>query len=147
MKKVIAILLVVISLVSLMSIGLSVFAGNDQDETKIYAVIYAKGGIPVMYEPTPTFRYDGPGWLTVSADTPIAIDYDFLYWIDQDNNRYYPGDKIYVDHEVKLTPVFAPKTDSDIHTTRVIKAAFQALIRVLEKAFGFFKDFEEFNAD
>ena len=48
--------------------------------------------------------------------------------------------------EVKLTPVFAPKTDSDSHTTRVIKSAFQALIRVLEKAFGIFKDYEEFNA-
>ena len=147
MKKVIAILLVVISIVSLMSIGLTAFAGNDQDETKVYAVIYAKGGVPVMYEPTPTFRFDGPGWLTVSADTPIAIDYDFLYWIDQDGNRYYPGDKLYVDHEVKLTPVLAPKTDSDVHTTRVIKAAFQALIRVLEKAFGVFKDLEDFNAD
>ena len=145
MKKIIAILLVVISIVSLMSIGLSV-AASDESDTKIYAVIYAKGGVPVMYEPTPTFRFDGPGWLTVSADTPIAIDYDFVCWMDQNGNRYYPGDKLYVDHEVKLTPVMAPKTDSDVHTTRVIKAAFQALIRVLEKAFGFFKDLEDFNA-
>ena len=145
MKKVIAVLLVVISIVSLMSIGLCALAGNDEDN-KIYAVIYCKGGISVMYEPAPTFRFDGPGWLTVSADTPIAIDHDFVCWMDQDGNRYWPGDKIYVDHEIKLTPVFAPKTDNDAHTTRVIKAAFQSLIRVLEKAFGIFKDFEEFNA-
>ena len=144
MKKIIAILLVVISIVSLMSIGLSAVAADS--ENKVYAVVYSKGGISVMYEPAPTYRFDHPGWLTVSADTPIAVDYDFVCWMDENGERYWPGDKIYVDHEVKLTPVFAPKTDSDSHTTRVIKSAFQALIRVLEKAFGIFKDYEEFNA-
>ena len=84
---------------------------------------------------------DGYGY-----DDPIAADYDFVCWIDKDGTRYYPGDKIYVDHEVKLTPLMAPKTDKDDHTVRTIRAAFQALIRVLGKAFGFFKTMEDFNA-
>lgn len=145
MKKIIAVLLAALCLFSVFSFGLSV-AAEKEDDTKIYAVIYAKGGVPVLYEPTPTFRFDKPGWVTVSADTPIAVDYDFVCWIDKDGNHIYPGDKIYVDHEVKLQPLMAAKTDNDIHTTRVIKAAFQALIRVLGKAFGFFKTLEDFNA-
>ena len=144
MKKIIAILLVVISIVSLMGIGLSALAGDD--DCNIYVVIYAKGGVPVMYEPTPTYTYEGPGTVKVSKDTPIAIDYDFVCWEDQNGIRYWPGDPIAVNGEVKLTPIFAPKTDSDSHTTRVIKAGFQSLIRVLQKMFGTFKDFEDFNA-
>jgi len=145
MKRIIAVLLAVLCVASLFTFGLSAAAENE-DDTKIYAVIYAKGGVPVMYEPTPTFRFDRPGWVTVSADTPIAADYDFVCWIDKDGNHIYPGDKIYVDHEVKLQPLMAPKTDKDDHTVRTIKAAFQALIRVLGKAFGFFKTLEDFNA-
>ena len=145
MKKIIAVLLAVLCVASVLSVGLSAAAENEND-TKIYAIIYAKGGVPIMYEPSPTFRFDSPGWATVSADTPIAADYDFVCWIDKDGNRYYPGDKIYVDHEVKLQPLMSPKTDKDDHTIRTIKAAFQALIRVLGKAFGFFKTMEDFNA-
>ena len=145
MKRFIAVLLAVLCVASVLSLGLTAAAADE--DTRVYAIIYAKGGVPVMYEPSPTFRFDQPGWATVSADTPIAADYDFVCWIDKDGNRYYPGDKIYVDHEVKLTPLMAPKTDNNDHTIRTIKAAFQALIRVLGKAFGFFKTMEDFNAE
>ncbi len=145
MKKIIAVLLAGLCVASVLSVGLSAAAENEND-TKIYAIIYSKGGVPIMYEPSPTFRFDSPGWVTVSADTPIAADYDFVCWIDKDGNRFYPGDKIYVDSEVTLQPLMARKTDNDDHTIRTIKAAFQALIRVLGKAFGFFKTLEDFNA-
>ena len=146
MKKLIAIILVVLSIVSLMSIGLSAFAENTE-ETKVYAVVYSKGGIPVMYEPAPTFRFDKPGMLTISNDTPLAVDYEFVCWQDENGQKYYPGDKIYVDHEIKLIPVFSKKTDNDPHVFRVIKTALDALIRVLGKALGFFTVMEDFNAD
>ena len=144
MKKFLAVLLAVLTLVSVMSIGLGANAGDD--EVKIYAVIYTKSAVPIMYEPTPTFRFDKPGWVTISADTPIAIDYDFVCWKDEDGNRWDPGDQIYVSHEVRLTPVFAPKTDNDSRTLRTIKAGFASLIRVLGKMFGFFKTLEDFTA-
>ena len=147
MKKFLALLLAVLSIVSLMSLAFFGVAAEKEEDVHIYAVVYAKGGVPVMYEPTPSFRFDSPGWVTVSADTPLASDYEFVCWQDKDGNRYDPGDKIYVNTEVKLTPVMAPKSDGDDHTVRTIKTAFQALIRVLGKAFGFFKTLEDFNAE
>lgn len=139
MKKIIAILLAVLCVVSLLSIGLSAAAETEGP----YAIIYVSGGIPVMYGPTPTFRFSGKGYAKVTADTPLAIDYDFKYWEDENGKRYDAGQEIFVDHEIKLHPVFERKTDNDLRTTRVIKTAMQALIRVLGKAFNFFNTMED----
>ena len=49
MKKIIAVLLAVLCVASVLSLGLSAAAADN--DTKIYAIIYAKGGVPVMYEP------------------------------------------------------------------------------------------------
>ena len=144
MKKVIAVLLAVLCVVSLFSFALQAAA---EDDSKVYAVIYTQGGVPLMYSPTPSFRFDKPGTVTISADTPLAVDYEFVCWIDKDGNKYYPGQKVHVDSELKLQPKMAPKTDDDSHTTRVIKTALESLIRVLSKAFGTFKTLEDYVAD
>ena len=144
MKKILAVLLAVVCLFSVLTVGLSA-AAEDEEETIIYSVVYAKGGVPLMYIPQPTFRYDGPGWVNVTEEKPVAAGYEFLYWIDKDGNRYDPGDQIYVANEVKLTPVFAKINDGENQTTHTIKGAFQALIALFQRLFKFFRELEIFN--
>ena len=144
MKKILAMLLAVVCLFSILTVGLTAAAAGGEADP-IYAIVYSKGGVPVMYLPAPTFRFDGPGWLTVTEEKPTAVGYDFVCWEDENGNRVYPGDQIYVDKEVKLMPVFAKSTSNDDRTTSTIKAAFQSLIAVFERLFKFFRELEIFN--
>ena len=139
MKKIIAALLAVLCVVSLLSVGLCAAAKDEVG----YGIIYENGGVPMMYEPAPTFRFSGPGYAKVSADTPISVDYEFKYWEDENGNHYDPGQEIPVYGIVRLHPHMEKKNDGDIHTTRVIKTALQALIRVLGKAINFFNTMED----
>ena len=155
MKKLLSVLLAVLCLFSMFT----VCAGADNiideisdefDDQAVYCIIYQSetlSQVKLMYVPSPTTALDAPGYVTVTNDTPIAIDYDFVCWKDGHGRYYKPGDKIYVNGTVTLYPVWEAKTDSDSHVMRIIKAALASLVRILQKVFGVFKEFEEFDAE
>ncbi len=144
MKKILALLLAVICLFSVLTVGLTA-AAEDDNQDPIYAIVYEKGGVPVMYLPAPSVSIKGPGWITVTTEKPVAAGYEFMYWVDKDGNRVDPGDKLYVTEQVVLRPHFVKLNDGEDHTTHTIKGAFQALIALFERLFKFFRELEIFN--
>ncbi len=142
MKKIIALLLVVVSLCSVLAIG--VFALGDltepHEQSEYYIVYKKSNGIDTMYMPSPTVGYSGPGTYKVTNDTPIAIDYDFQYWhCMEDGKDYKPGEPIELNGVLTMYAVFTEKTDKHIHSTRVILCALETFVRMFEKAFGIMK--------
>jgi len=143
MKKILALLLAVVCLFSVLTVGLTAAA---KDDDPITGIVYEKGGVPLMYIPNSTYSFEGPAWLTVTTDKPIPADanYEFMYWLDKDGKRVDPGQSIYVTQEIVLRPYFI-KTNNEDRTTSTIRSALQALVRVFERLFEFFRKLEIFN--
>ncbi|MBR5437703.1 MAG: hypothetical protein IKV21_02175 [Clostridia bacterium] len=111
----------------------------EEDTSIGYGVIYnmeTLSGVSVIYTPTPTVSFSNPGTYTVTSDTPLSIDYEFVCWKDSKGNKYYPGDKIYVDGTFNLYAVWVEKKDGNIRIARVIKTTFEAFKRLVGKFFG-----------
>lgn len=115
--------------------GTDISISGDGEEPVAYGIIYQmdSGGVAALWTPTPTMNFDGPGTFTLTSDVPLAVDYEFLCWEDEDDNRYYPGDQLFVNGQVRLYAVWIPKTDNDIRIIRVIKTSMEALNRLFKK--------------
>ena len=141
MKKIIAVLLVLVSLFSMFAICASsegVFDEliNKEDENPLYIIIYKHyHSDEVMYMPQPTFSYQGPCVLKVTTDAPVAVNKEFQYWEDADGKTYRPGQEVYVEGEIHLYAVFTkantPKDEPNF--IGVIRSAIQSLLSVFHK--------------
>ena len=154
MKKLLSVILAALCIFSVFACTAAAGAFDDilpEEEGGLYCIVYQSevaSQVTMMYVPNPSMSFDGPGYVTVSNDTPIAIDHDFVCWKDGKGHYYKPGeDKIYVNGTVTLYPVWEEKTDNDPHIMRVVKCALASLQRVFQKLFGIFKDFQEFDAE
>lgn len=161
MKKIIALLMSVICLVTCMGIPVSAFEdipgniggniGLEPDEPIIYGIVYEMetlDGVSILYKPSPTFSFSSPGTYTVTNDTPLSVDYEFVCWEHEETGKhYYAGDKLYIDGQEVLIAVWKPKTDGHIRTTRVLLTAIEALRRTIGAFFGFYKVIDDFKAD
>lgn len=157
MKKFLAVFLSILCIFSLFGVAASAKNPFDdlsevigEDEPLIYGIIYQNetaSGVSMMYKPNPTVRVNGPGYVTVTKDTPIAVDHEFVCWKDDKGNLYYEGDKVYVDGEVTLYAVWTEKTDNLPRVFRVIQTAILTLQRMVQKVLGIFKDIEEFESE
>lgn len=157
MKKLLAIILSIICAFSCFASVASAAAGSvigevaetflegmlgmefEEDTPLGYGVIYdtdALSGVSVVYKPKPTLSFENPGIYTITNDTPLSIDYEFICWEDKHGNHYYAGDKIYVDGMIYLTPVWAEKDDGDVRVARIVKTTFEALRRIIASFFG-----------
>lgn len=99
-----------------------------------------------MYEPKPTIKLNNPGTYTVTDDYPLAVDYQFVCWEDENGTYYHAGDKIYIDGQKTLYAVWEPKTDGRNRVIRVITTAFETLKRTFQAFFGFFDVEVEYDA-
>ncbi len=161
MKKIIALFLAAMCIFSCMSIPASAIedipgniggsVGLEPDEPIIYGIVYEMetlSGISIMYKPSPTFSFSSPGMYTVTNDTPLSVDYEFVGWQHEETGKmYYAGDKLYIDGQEVLIAVWKPKTDGHIRTTRVLLTAIEAFRRTIGAFFGFYKVIEDFKAD
>lgn len=119
------------------------------DDQTLYCITYQNqtlSNVSMMYKPNPTVSFKGPGYVTVTKDTPIAVDHDFVCWKDGNGKYYYEGDKVYINGTVTLYAVWEEKTDNNIRPTRVIKCALATLERIILKFLGVFKDIQDFDA-
>lgn len=109
--------------------------GDDDEEPVGYGIVYQmdSGGVAALWTPTPTVNFDGPGTFTITSDVPLAVDYRFLCWEDEDGNKYYPGDELFIDGQIELYAVWVPKDDNDIRIIRVIKTSMETLNRLFRK--------------
>ncbi|MBO7319532.1 MAG: hypothetical protein J6V06_05900 [Clostridia bacterium] len=157
MKKLIALLLCFVCLFSCLGItssaasvfdevltNITINMGMEPDEPIIFGITYDPNerltGVSVMYKPSPTFSFTRPGTYTVTDDIPLAVDYQFVCWEDEDTGKYYyAGDKIYIDGNKTLYAVWEEKTDGKIRFVRVFTTAIEALRRTLQSFFGFYK--------
>lgn len=158
-KKLTAILLSVLCVFSVFSV--SCFAEEKTnifdelssaltDEPMLDCIVYQKetlSDVSMMYKPNPSASFSGPGYVTVTRDTPIAVDHNFVCWKGEDGTLYYEGDKVYVKGEVTLYAVWEEKKDNDPHVLRVLKTAFETLQRMLQKLLGIFKDAQDFESE
>ncbi len=161
MKKIIALLMSAICLITCMSLPVSALddvignlgenAGLAPDEPIIYGITYeidSLDGVSVMYKPSPTFSFSSPGTYTVTNDTPLSVDYEFVCWEHKDTGKlYYAGDKLYIDGQETLIAVWTPKTDNHIRPIRVFLTAIETLRRTIGAFFGFYKVIDDFKAD
>ena len=114
----------------------------DIDERLYNGVHYeidSLSGISVMYKPNPDIEFNVPTKVTVSGDMPLAVDYECYAWRDEAGNLYYPGNEILVNGKVTLYAVWAEKDDNDPRVVRVVKTAFQTLIRTIQSFLGVFE--------
>jgi len=113
----------------------------DIDERLYYGVHYevdSLSGISVMYKPNPDIEFIVPSKVKVTSDTPLAVDYECYAWRDEAGNLYYPGNDILVTGKITLYAVWKEKEDNDHRVIRVIKTAFQTLIRSIQSFLGVF---------
>ncbi|MBE6773685.1 MAG: hypothetical protein E7544_05620 [Ruminococcaceae bacterium] len=115
---------------------------KDEADTLSYGIHYSSGTlatITVLYEPAPNIRFEVPTEVTVTSDTPIAVDHVWVCWKDRETGKlYYPGDVILVDGKITLEAVWEEKTDNYPRFIRSAIAGVQALLKLIEKFFGFF---------
>ncbi len=125
------------------------FGVEIEEDTSIgYGVIYnidPLDGVSVVYKPSPSISFENPGTYTITEDTPLAIDDEFLCWKDSKGKRYDAGDKIYVDGTITLYAVWIEKQDNDVRVARIIKTTVEALRRIVGKFLGFYRIVVEFN--
>lgn len=159
LKKLTAILLSVLCVFSVFS--LSCFAQEKTnifdeissefaDEPLLDCIVYQKetlSDISMMYKPMHNASFSGPGYVTVTSDTPLAVDHNFVCWRGEDGTLYYEGDRVYVKGTVTLYAVWEEKKDNDPHVLRVLKTAFATLQRMVQKLLGIFKDAEDFESE
>lgn len=158
MKKIIAVFLSILCVFSCFAAPASALSIDDLDildvigeeEPMLYCITYQNqtlNGVKMMYKPNPTVSFSGPGFVTVTKDTPIAIDHDFVCWKDKNGNLYYAGDSFYVDGECTLYAVWEEKKGEELHAIRVVRCAMLTFVRMFSKALGIFKDLQEFKED
>ncbi len=159
MKKVLAIFLAMICMLSAFGVSASAVLNDDligdiiedqfgvtEEESELDAIEYGVyyemamlSTVTLIYKPTQTIVLDAPKEVAITADTPIAVDHDWVCWKDQRTGElYYPGDTIYVDGKVTLVAVWEEKTDNYPGFIRSAIAGLQALLRIIEKFFGAF---------
>lgn len=144
MKKFIAVLLSVLCIFSIFTFAANAALSEDMDG--LYRIVYDNNavGVKIFYQANPSIDFDKKGYVTVTSDTPIALNHDFICWKDKDGNLYYEGDVVYVDGVVTLYAVWEPKTDNYPEAVRAIRCGLLALERLILKIFGIFKDMNEF---
>lgn len=77
----------------------TIYNQNGRTELQYYSVSYDTnaGTDPVTWEGQPapeTTNYPVTTLVTDAGGKPVRAGYTFLYWLDQDNNRIYPGQTI-----------------------------------------------------
>lgn len=166
MKKILAILLSIICLFGAFSMPAS--AGNtigdavedylglvpkedDIDDKMAYGIHYEMQPLAIqsiMYKPNPTLTFQTSVYTKVTTDTPISIDYNFVYWKEAETGKiYYPGDDILVTGKVVLYAVWEEKTDNFPRFIRVIISAFQTLNRLVQQFLGIFQAVDKFESE
>lgn len=168
MKKILAVLLSILCIFSVFSttafaapgdiIGgvvedyLGVTQEDDGiDQQMMYGIHYEMEPISlvsIMYKPSPTITFKQPCMAKVTTDTPLSVDYEFMYWRHGETGEIYnPGDDIEVTGVVTLYAVWQEKTDNHPRFIRTIITAFETLGRVIQKFLGIIEDVEEFESE
>lgn len=157
MKKLLAVLLAIIC--AFTAVSMTAFAGVEdmlggiiedqfgitQEEDEMDAITYgiyydvSSTTVSVYYKPTHNLRFDVPTEVTLSEDTPIAVDHNWIAWRDKETGKlYYPGDKVLVTGKVTLVAVWEEKTDNYPGFIRTAIAGLQAFVRLIDKFLGAF---------
>ncbi len=158
MKKLLAVLLAIICAFSVMAVPAAAFSADDlsgilgdhfgieeeEDEADVlsYGIHYEMSTlstVTLLYKPAPSISFNVPTDMTVTSDTPVAVDHDWVAWKDVETGKlYYPGDVIHVDGKITLVAVWTEKTDNYPGFIRSAIAGLQAFIKLIEKFFGVF---------
>lgn len=163
MKKLLAVLLAVICTFSVVALPASATAQDDlndilgdhfgfeqeEDEADIlsYGIHYEMATlstVTLFYTPSPSITFNAPTDMTVTEDYPIALDHDWIAWMDPETGKYYyPGDVIHVDGKVTLVAVWTEKTDNYPAFIRSAVAGLKSFIKLIEKFLGIYKAVED----
>ena len=151
MKRILSVLLALLCLCSVMSVVahadqvdikdvISDELGLECEPEKAYGVVFQSGDAKVMYSPPTQIQLDGPGYLKLSKDEPIAIGKNFRCWKDDKGNEVWPGQEIYVDRIVYLTASWSVAStkvnafDTIICALKVMVHSFEIAIKVIDTA-------------
>ena len=114
---------------------------SESDLVKWLVYTSDANGVVCVYVPGGTVKLE-EGDVTITNDTPIAIDHNFLYWEDEYGNIYESGQTYHVTKLDTLYAVWEEKDDGEGHVMHTIKSTLEALSRLLSWLFGFY-EFEE----
>lgn len=115
--------------------------GVTQEESELDAITYGVffendplSFTTVLYMPIQTLTFGAPVITTITNDTPVAVDHDWVCWKDKSTGAlYYPGDEIVVTGQVRLVAVWQEKTDNYPGFIRMAIAGLQAFIKLIDK--------------
>lgn len=120
---------------------------KDEADALSYGLHYEMGNnanLTILYKPNPNIRFNVPTYVTVTSDTPIAVNHNWVCWEDKSTGTlYYPGDEILVDGKVTLVAVWEEKTDNQSGFLRSIIAGLQALVKLVEAFLNAFSSINE----
>lgn len=157
MKKLLAVLLAVLCAFSTLSVcaidedvlgdiiedQFGVTPEEDEADILSYGIHYEMdmlSTVTLFYTPSASITFNAPTYMTVTEDTPVALDHDWVAWKDPKTGElYYPGDVIYVDGKVTLQAVWVEKSDNYPGFIRSAIAGLKAFIRVIEKFLGVYE--------
>ena len=152
MKKFLAVLLSLITIFSVFSVSVSALGdvaggllGEDEGTNQIQYKKDTLDNVTLIYQAGNTLMVGDSKYTQITEDTPIAVDHDFICWVDKGGKKYYPGDIIKVEGTVTLYAVWAEKTDNDSHAIRVVKATVSALMRIIKVILGVFDNAKDFD--
>lgn len=152
MKKFLAVLLSLITIFSVFSVSVSAsgdvaggLLGGDEGFNQIQYKKDTLDNVTLIYQAGNTLMVGDSKYTQITEDTPIAVDHDFICWVDKGGKKYYPGDIIKVEGTVTLYAVWAEKTDNDSHTIRVVKATVSALMRIIKVILDVFDNAKDFD--
>ena len=159
MKKLLAVLLSLITIFSAFTLSASALDLGDlgdltggllggEEEGGTNQIEYKKDTldeVTLFYQAGNTLLIGDSKYTQITEDTPIALDHDFICWVDKAGNRYYPGDIIKVEGTVTLYAVWEEKQDNDSYMVRVVKASVQALMRIVKLVLGVMDTAKEFD--
>lgn len=144
MKKIIAILLIVVF--SINSYALDI---NKSDDYQNYSLIFeldAPADLKLVYQSESKIIFDVPTEFTVTKNTPVSVNYDWVAWENSaTGDLYYPGDKIKVEDTIYLKAVWEEKNDNYPMVLRFIMAQIESVIKKIFNLLGAY-DVSKFSA-
>mgnify|MGYP003291202706 CR=1 FL=1 len=144
MKKAITIILTAICLFSMMTItSAKDCVALNENKCCLKFNIQTQADLDVVYQGEDYIDFYIPVEFTITKNTPLSTNYDFVCWKDSNTGKqYYIGDKVIIDTSVILEAVWEEKDHSVYGLVNNLMVRFELIIKLISRALGLYNAYE-----